>query len=260
MKKIYITLTFLISFANLTQAKTINHEFDVFIGKFNASRTTFEYSLNKDNYKITSDVKTFGVFDSLYPFSAQYSTSGLVKNNQLITTSYKYNAQSRFSKRHKELVYDKDGTPIYRISSKNDKEKKVIIQQETINKGTTDLQSVFAELALQYNNLKFCDSTMEVFDGKRRFNVIFKDEGQEQLKPNEYSPFQGLSSKCSMYIDNLGEKGDDLLWDLTSDRPIYIWLLEDKKTKAPFIARINVSETPLGELNVYTKKIHVKED
>mgnify|MGYP000763921705 FL=1 len=199
------------------------------------------------------------MFNALYPFKANYATTGKIVNGNFETTGYHYDSQSRFNKRTKELVYDDNGMPLYRISSKNDKTKKVEIEQNADNRDTTDLQTVFAELARQYNNVKFCDSRMQVFDGKRRFDVIFRDEGKERLVANEYSPYGGDAAKCSMYIDKLGAKGDDLLWELSSDRPIYFWLLEDSEKHKPFIARISIDDTPLGRLNVYTNKVTVKD-
>ena len=77
--------------------------------------------------------------------------------------------------------------PCTASAAKTTKPKKVEIQQNADNRDTTDLQTVFAELARQYNNVKFCDSRMQVFDGKRRFDVIFRDEGKERLVANEYS-------------------------------------------------------------------------
>ena len=62
-----------------------------------------------------------------------------------------------------------------------------------------------------------------------------------------------------MYIDKLGAKGDDLLWELTSDRPIYFWIMTDTQSGRPFIARIIVEDTPLGRLEVYTRKTGIKE-
>lgn len=175
------------------------------------------------------------------------------------TASYKYKSRSRFNSRRKELVYNNRGEPIYRISAKNDKEKKVEIEQRADNKDTTDLQTVMAKLALQYNQLKFCAARMQVFDGKRRYDVIFKDEGQDTLPATEKSPFSGTAAKCSMYIDKLGEKGDDLLWDLTKDRPIYFWIMEETNSKAPFIAKIKIDDTPLGELEVHTTNITIED-
>ncbi len=259
MKK-FVFLSLFASFLTFpAQAVQVEHNFTVILGPFNASDTKFTYKIDKKNYAIQSEVKTAGFFHTVYPFKAVYSTTGKLKNNEFETTSYKYESQSRFNKRTKELVYNNQGQPIYRLSSKNDKTKKVEITPDINNKDTTDLQTVFAKLAKQYNEFKFCDSRMEVFDGKRRFDVIFKDEGKEDLTANEFSPYQGTAAKCSMYIDKLNSKDDDLLWELTSKHPVYFWILEDKETKAPFIAKILVEDTPLGRLDVYTKEIKTKE-
>lgn len=259
MKKTYLLLSFLLALSSNAHAFSVEHDFTVFIGPFNASKTNFEYALSPAAYSVKSTVKTFGVFDTLYPFEANYATNGKIKNQDLETQSYKYKSKSRFNRRSKELIYNDQGIPVYRLSSKNGREKKVDIAQNAHNQDTTDLQTVFAELARQYNQVKFCDSRMEVFDGKRRFDVIFKDEGKEELKADKNFPFQGTAAKCSMYIDSLGSKGDDLLWDVTSDAPIYFWILEDEQYKLPFIAKIEIESTPLGKLRVYTNNIKIKE-
>ncbi len=259
MKKIYILCCFFCFWTISAQAITINHELKIGIGAFDACRGKFSYSLTPSTYQVSSAIQTAGFFNSLYPFKAEYSTTGKIKKDKLETSSYSYKSQSRFNKRSKELIYDDNGTPIYRISTKNEKEKKVKLENSSNNKDTTDLQTVFAELIKQYNQLKFCDSRMEVFDGKRRFDVIFKDEGQEQLKPVSGSPFSGKATKCSMYIDKLKSEDDDLLWQLTSERPVYIWILQDISSQKPFVARILVQNTPLGKLEAITTKINIKE-
>lgn len=257
MKKIALFWLSALLWSAQAQAVSVKHDFTVILGPFNASRTSFTYNLAPESYQIESTVRTAGVFDNLYPFRADYMTSGSINNGKLQTRRYYYRSKSRFNRRSKELVYDDNGIPVYRISTKNDKEKKVAIEPSSEHNGTTDLQTVFAELSKQYNEVKFCDSRMQVFDGKRRFDVIFKDEGQEELTANQYSQLSGQASKCSMYIDKLNSKDDDLLWELTSERPIYFWILEQQGR--PYIARIMIENTPLGRLDVYTTQITIKE-
>ena len=239
-------------------AFSVSHDFSVQIGPFDASRTNFEYALTPADYRVESTVQTNGLFDTLYPFRADYATTGKINGDNLETRSYKYTSKSRFTSRSRELVYDQNGKPLYRLSTKNGKEKKVDILPDAKNKDTTDLQTVFAELARQYNKLKFCDSRMEVFDGKRRYDVIFKDEGKEHLA-EEQLPYKGEAVKCSMYIDSLGSSGDDLLWDITQDEPIYFWIMEEESKKLPFIAKVEIESTPLGKLQVLTQNITVKD-
>jgi hypothetical protein len=45
---------------------------------------------------------------------------------------------------------------------------------------------------------------------------------------------------------------------LNRDEPAYLWLLNDEKTGLPFVAKIFIKSTPLGELEALTTKIEVK--
>lgn len=244
-------------FAIPARAFSVVHDFNVGIGPFDASRTRFSYTLEPQTFEINSSVKTFGVFDTLYPFKADYKTAGKISPGGLLPLNYRYKSQTRFNKRSKELVYDDAGMLLYRKSSKNGRSKKISIPADDKNTGTTDLQTVFAKLARQYQKVRFCDSRMPVFDGKRRFDVIFKDEGSEILPQTENSPFGGEAAKCSMYIDKLKNDDDDMLMQISSERPIYFWIMEHENK--PFIARIRIDETPLGTLDAYAADIQIKD-
>ena len=257
LKKILIIC--LIFWPAATRALTVTHHLDAVIGRFNAATADFGYRLGAADYGVYSHIRTNGLFDTLYPFSAQYSGSGKIVADRAITETYHYQTQSRFTKRTKQLLYNDKGLPIKRISSKNGREKIRDVEARDDIDGTTDLQTAVALLIRQYFKQQNCNFRQRVFDGKRRFDVIFKDLGTDELPPHEKSPYSGIMQKCSMYIDRLQEKNDDMLWQMTVDRPVYFWIMRDDKTKAPLLVRIKIDETPLGEMNVYTTKIEVTE-
>lgn len=256
-KTIYLLLFATLFLSLPANALSVKHSFNAFIGPFNASVADFEYQLTDNRYAVYSNIKTHGLFNTLYPFEALYSTTGFLKKDKMQTDTYKYQSKSRFSKRTKDVIYSSKGIPLQIISTKNGKEKiKKVNTTENVN-DTTDLQTVVAAIANQYNKTQNCNAKMHIFDGKRRFDVIFEDLGKDTIEKDENSPFYGEATKCSMYIDKLKEDGDDMLWQLTSDSPIYFWIMKDKESKAPFIAKIMVEETPLGKMNVYTTNIEV---
>ena len=258
IKKFLLFVAFASIFYSNANAYSVSHKFTAFVGPFNAAKADFSYRLSPKNYAVDAVIRTNGTFDVLYPFEAQYATDGEFNKGIMETKNYHYKSKSRFNKRSKKMIYDDNGQPIFSISSKNGKEKKKNILVTADNKNTTNLQSVLAALAKHYNENRTCNFKVRVFDGKKRFDVIFKDEGKDNIEKNDYSDFEGQAFKCSMYIDKLGAKGDDLLWQMTSDKPVYFWLLDDAKTKIAFIARIKIDETPLGEMNVYTTDVEVK--
>lgn len=257
IKKICFCLIFGM-LATSASALEVRHNLTAFVGPFNAATAEFTYRLQPATYAVESIIRTNGAFNTLYPFEANYNTGGKIAKDNMLTTDYRYKSQSRFNSRSKQTFYDANGNPLYQISGKNGKNKRRDIKLPADGLPATDLQTVLAIVIKRYNEMRFCAGRMPVFDGKRRFDVIFADEGTETVTANRYSPFAGPAAKCSMYIDKLQEKGDDLLWQLTSDRPIYFWIMQDPSSRAPFIAKIAVQETPLGKMNVYTTKIEVK--
>ncbi len=259
MKK-FTTFFLITSFFTLqAHAFSIEHNFFVTVGIFDASITKLTYDISPTEYKITSEISTNGVFDSIYPFQATYQTSGKITNQQMITTDYSYKSKSRFKTRGKQVFFNNNGEPQYQISSKNGKEKKREFNPSPTPADTFDLQTVLVKLAYQYNELGFCDSKLAVYDGKRRFDVIFKDEGSEILTEHPHSSFVGKAFKCSLHIDKLLSEDDDTLWEFSANKPIYFWIARDSKNKRPFIARIQIKNTPLGELNAYIQNITIKE-
>lgn len=254
---IFFLGTFLTTFS--AEAFSVKHDFFVTVGPFDASKTEFTYSLLPGSYFVNSQVSTNGFFNTVYPFKALYSTSGIIKNNQMITSDYNYTSQSRFNSRGKQVFYSSQGIPLYQISSKNGKAKKKEFAPSPTPADTFDLQTVLAKLARQYNQLGFCDSHLAVYDGKRRFDVVFKDLGTDTLLPNEHSFYSGSAAKCSMYITKLLSEDDDSLWEFSANKPVYFWIARDSKSNYPFIARVLIEDTPLGELNAYTEAINVKE-
>ena len=249
-----IFFLFLSIFPSLVYAAGIEHNLNVRIGLFDAARVNMKYKLDKNNYQFTSQVATAGIFGKLYFFDATYSSSGLIKDNKIITQDYSYKTKSSSHDRTKQLVFE-NGILDHRLSSLDGTPKRVEITLPETPFDASDMQSIFALLASQVTQNKFCDKEKTIFDGKKLYQVIIKDEGKEYFQDEEV-PYSGMSLKCSIYIHNLDEEADnDLLLSTTSERPVYFWILEDKQTKMPFLGKIEIASTPLGTLKAYTTAI-----
>jgi len=260
MKKLALILFFFLTLVSKVNAHQVIHYATAFLGPFNASDAVFQYNISSNDYLVQTNIETIGLFNTLYPFSAEYKTTGKIEKNIFKTTSYKSFSQSRFNTRQKEMFYDKNGKPTYRISSKNSfNSKKTEILPPPDNIHTTDLQTVLAEIVSQFTQVGFCNARLHVFDGKKNFDIIFNDEGKENISANEFSPFEGESTKCSFYADDLGQNHDDLIFQITKENPVNVWILNDKKTNLPFIAKLEKDSTSLGKLSVYTNKVKIKD-
>ena len=259
MKNIAVFLLFICLLPSAALSAGIEHQLNVRIGFFDAARVKMNYNLTGNKYNFSSAVATAGTFADLYEFNASYSSSGIFKKDKVITQDYNYVTKNKSHTRTKQLVFDKNGVISHRLSSKDGEPKRVDITPPEMPFDAYDMQTVFAVLTRQITSSQFCDMEKVIFDGKKTYKIIIRDEGKETLNDPEIA-FNGEALKCSMYITALDDEGDnDLLWSTTADRPVYFWILHDKKSGLPYLTKIEIKSTPLGKLKAYTTAIVAKD-
>ena len=255
-----IGLLILISFCFFAQnvcGKEIKQNLQVEIGVFDAAEIDFSYVEFDDKYVINADVKTANFFKTLYPFNGVYEARGIKLKKGVKPVIYMTETKSRNHVRTKKIFYNDSGVAYKRISTKDEKKSEVLIKDVPNSADASDLQTVFAELIKKFNKNRSCQLTREIYDGKKHYKVIAEDKGVENrwfdfLKKNDNA------YKCSIFIKNLKENNDNILWDVSADKPINLWLGVDKTTGLPLIYEIKIDSTPLGELKVMPSNLDVK--
>lgn len=221
----------------------------VSIGLFDACEGSLSYAFNENNYDIKTTLQTVGTFGALYPFKATYHTVGVFKNFDFKPQDYFYETNSRFRHRTKEIVYE-NGVPQYRISVKNTKTRKDKITADPNYKSATDLLSVFGVLMQRLIYKGDCNLDMYSFNGKKYARSVIKLQKKEKVK-TDY--FGGEALKCRYEMEILDDADAGFL--LNKDEPIYFWVMQDETTKAYFVAKILVEDTPFGKLEAITTKV-----
>lgn len=235
------------------EALRVTQKMQTEIGIFDACEQTISYGFYGDkDYDFKTSIRTTGTFGTLYPFRAEYHSVGTYNKGRFMPQNYFQEAFSRFRHRTKEIVYEK-GIPQRRISTKNDKKRIDKIITDAQYGDHIDLLSTFAMLAEQFIREDSCNFEHYSFNGKRYTVSKVKDLGKERIK----TPlFTGRARKCEYYIELTEDATASFLLDESA--PIYFWVAKDPKTKAPFIARVKVDDTPFGELEAVTTELEVK--
>lgn len=235
-----------------------SQKMEVEIGVFDAAAITLDYNEGGGRYDIKAAVATANLFDTLYPFSGQYQSVGKVlKNGELQPEEYKTSNKTRSHMRRKNVYYDKKGKAYKSVSAKDEREKTHLLDNVPQTADAADLQTVFAELIKKFRAKKSCAMVREVFDRKKHYKVIIKDTGRENRL------FEGLNRtenayKCSIYIENLKNNNDNILWDVSAEKPIKVWIGYDEQVKMPYLLEIKIDSTPLGELKVTPRTLDFK--
>lgn len=255
LKKIFLFLG-VMCVASYARAAGITQKMDVRIGVFDAATVVFKYNEPHNRYDISALVQTENLFDTLYPFKAEYTSKGRVNGGDVVPELYQTKSRSRSHIRTKKIFYDARGVAYKRISTKDKKESIRLIENVPPSADAADLQTVFAELIWQFKQKKSCQLTREVYDGKKHFRVVVKDDGAE-TRYFDFSKRQENAYKCSLYIENLKDNNDNVLWEVSADKPIFLWIGQDKKTEMPYVLEIKIDSTPLGALKVTPKSLDI---
>ena len=253
MKRTLIYLTGFLMMINSAQALQVTQKMKTRIGFFDACEQSLTYSFYRDkDYDIKTTVKTTGTFGALYPFTATYHAVGTYNQSNFKPQDYFYETQSRFSHRTKEITY-KDGIPQLRISVKDGKKAVMAITVDPKYDRSIDLLSVFGVLIEQVVRTGKCDFESHSFNGKKYSLSKVKKIKSERIK-TEF--FAGRADKCQYSLEVLDDADAGFL--IRNGSPIYLWILKDKETKAPFVAKVEVEKTPFGKLQSITTDIEVK--
>lgn len=254
MKRFYVFFAMIFLLGKPAFALRVKQDMQTTIGVFDACEQSLTYGFyNERDFDIKTTLKTTGTFGVLYPFEGMYHSVGTYKDGHFLPQDYFQEMQSRFHHRTKELVYEK-GVPVKRISVK-DKYKKIAPVTLKDDYGpAVDLLSTFAILTEQLLRTGKCDFEKYSFNGKNYSLSKIKDLGKERIKTPYFS---GRARKCEYHLELLKDAEAGFL--LNKDVPLYFWVLNDKKTGAPFIAKAFIENTPFGKLNAVTTNLEVKE-
>lgn len=252
MRLFCFVIAFIFGYAASAEAESVLHKMKTEIGVFDACEQTFEYAFfNAKDYDIKTTLKTTGTFGILYPFKATYHAVGTYDKVKFYPQDYFYETNS-FKHRTKEIVYEK-GVPVYRISTKNGAKRRDEIEIQKKYETSNDLLSVMGELTLAVVGGKKCDFEQFSFNGKRYTKVTSEYLGKEKL----VTPyFKGRAMKCKLNLEVLEDADAGFL--LNKNEPVYFWVLKEEKSGLPFVAKVFVKSTPLGELESLTTEIEVK--
>lgn len=223
------------------------------IGVFDACELDLSYAFTDGtDYDIKTEVKTAGAFGALYPFKASYRAYGKYGKNGFKPQNYYYETQSRFNLRTKEITY-KNGVPQKRINFRGGKKTIRDIVTDPEYGSSADLLSVFAMLAEQIIRTGDCNFESYSFNGKKYSLSKVKKISSEKIQ-TEF--FKGNADKCSYSLEIVDDPEAGFL--INKDTPVYMWIMRDKLTNAPFIAKIEVPDTPFGEMRSVAVSVKVK--
>lgn len=176
--------------------------YDVFASGFHVLDAKMEMNyVTKGRYEIGFTAKTHGFLGALVPWSGGFSSEGWVSRKRIIQPE-KHESSSvwRGEKEVKTYTYTKDGKFVDLVTLYDHKKPRRKVPKEELTKDTTDALAAALQVMEHVSDGNDCEGESIVFDGKRRFKMVFRHKGFVKLEKTRYNAYEGPAAECTMEV------------------------------------------------------------
>lgn len=166
----------------------ISAGFTIYVGGVLFVEGNFKAKVAGDAYRLNTYMETTGLAHRLYPAMYKLMSEGRISGDNIEPDKFVSDTVAREDKRVVTLTYDKARMPSLSATPPYDDDdlKDVTPDQQ---RATQDPVSAFL-LPVSAGDTP-CPRTIPIFDGKRRFNLIFAHEGAKKISPRDTSTPDG---------------------------------------------------------------------
>jgi hypothetical protein len=181
-------------------------QYDVYAGGIHALQANLDVNLSKkDRYSTSLYAKTYGLLGSLAPWHGTFESHGW-QGKVFKPEWHQSSATWRDELEVKRYSYNKDGSfREYTIKDEDNDGSPQEVDDE-LTQGTSDVLTGALNTMLTIAAGSDCSGETEVFDGKRRFKMIFRHQGEEELKASRWNVYAGPAIKCTVEVQPVAGK------------------------------------------------------
>ncbi|MGH1404145.1 MAG: DUF3108 domain-containing protein [Alphaproteobacteria bacterium] len=227
--------------------------YDVYAGGIHAVKADMKLDFReKGRYLMEFSAETRGLLGSLAPWKGSFKSQGwALRGGKRVPELHESVAAWRDEHEVKSYNYTKDGGFQDLVTSYEGKKPKTKIPDEELTKGTTDALTATLLVMEHVSDGGDCAGEAEVFDGKRRYKLIFRHSRFVMLDKSKYNAYKGPAAECTAEVVpiagawykkprgwlSIQEQGRDL-----GTMPT-IWFAQVKKNAVVVPVRVRVKTT-----------------
>ncbi len=176
--------------------------YDVYAGGINAVKANMTLDYSKyGRYKMFFEAETKGLLASLAPWSGSFESSGwVIDQNKRQPELHESIAIWRDEREVKSYNYGRNGSFKNLVTKYTHKKPRVEEPDSELTKGTTDALTATILVMEKVANGGKCEGSSEVFDGKRRYNLIFRHQRNVMLEKTRYNAYSGPATECTVEV------------------------------------------------------------
>lgn len=176
--------------------------FDVYAGGVHAVQAsmTLDYR-EKGHYSMLFEAQTRGLLGTLAPWKGTFESKGwALKDGRRLPELHESVAIWRDEKEVKSYNYTKNGGFKNIVTLYTHKKPRTHVPDVELTKETTDALSATILVMEHVADGGKCEGERDVFDGKRRYTLVFKHSRFVMLEKTRYNAYSGLAAECTVEV------------------------------------------------------------
>ncbi len=241
-----------------TPTPTLTLGYDVYLGGLNIFSFDAGFTRNGARYTISGGGKTKGIVRLVWRWAVKTTSTGMLKGGKVV--SHSYDVATLRKKKHKlmQLLFKGRGAyAITRTPADSPRKRKKRKLPKSIPAGTLDPVSVALAVGGALEHGGSCGGKFPVFDGNRRYDLIFEKVGKEHLSKPGFSTFSGLTTRCRFTMKRVSgfrkKRFAIKFWDEEKHEQPQIWMGRLEKG-LPLVLIQFQAEFNLGYMIIYLTK------
>jgi hypothetical protein len=182
--------------------------YEVYVGGMNAVNVRFDAALARTTYEMRLRLATQGFASRLFDWKMTAESHGRLHGSEVVPVRAGGDSVWRGTARSTRLSYGPKGAIFVetRPAGGNDDNPPV---PPALREGTRDLAGAIFSTLLGIGETGNCNAREQVFDARRRYDLVFEEIGMDTLRSSAYSPYSGPAMMCRVSVELIagGRKG-----------------------------------------------------
>jgi hypothetical protein len=175
-------------------------EFEAYVGGISALTVDVDAGLRPDAYNVDFRFGTRGIVSWILDWKMSAYSRGALADDRLMPASATTDSLWSGDKRMTRLDYGKDGSvSVAQVPPPDGDDRNPV--PDALKRGTVDISSALLGTLEAVGRTGSCDRRVKVYDGRRRYDLVFENAGKAMLGPDTESVYHGEALVCRLWID-----------------------------------------------------------
>ncbi len=241
--------------------------YDVFAGGLHVLTSIFEIRLRDQSYNARIGAQLAGVPGWFVEWGAEIQSDGTIEGGRLDPEQYVLDRVRRGESQKTTLDFGREGQVDVSFDPVRNNSNG-LVPPELLPESLDPLSGLLTVIHTVTEGGE-CEATVPVFDGRRRYNLVFTDQGMHEVRPSRHSIFAGQARKCRMQLEPVAgafrdqdddDDDGDGFWNTDPEnaprRRLDIWLAEPI-SGGPVLPVRMVGRSSIGAVVVHLRSVNI---